>query len=102
MSKAINSVLFVGLMLLVVLSPLPIGSNRPWSWSLCAVVISLLTAAWAIVNLGKKGQVSRMPPMILPGLFALALYLGTDPDGSLGFRKPGNTPCGPWRVKHWV
>ena len=72
MNKAINNVLFVGLMVLVVLSPLPIGSNRPWSWSLCALVIALLTAAWAIVNIGKKGQVSRMPPAVLAGLFALA------------------------------
>ena len=72
LSKASNSVLFVGLMSLVVLSPLPIGSNRAWSWSLCAVVISLLTAVWAIVNFAKKGQVSRMPPWILAGLFALA------------------------------
>jgi len=72
MSKAMNSVLFVGLILLVMLSPLPLGSNRPWSWSLCTVVISLLAAGWAMANLGKKGQVSRMPPVILVGLFALA------------------------------
>jgi len=73
LSKAMNSALFIGLMLLVVLSPLPIGSNRPWSWSLCAVVISLLTAAWAIVNSGRKGGAGRMPPPLIPTiLLALA------------------------------
>ncbi|HLF32480.1 MAG TPA: O-antigen ligase family protein [Xanthomonadales bacterium] len=67
-----NRILFAGLMLLVVLSPLPLGSNRAWSWSLCALVIAALAAAWAVANAGPRGQVTRFPQSVLLCLFALA------------------------------
>jgi len=64
-----NRVLFYGLMLLVVLSPLPLGSNREWSWSLCALLVALFTLLWTVSNLGQHGKVTRLPNMLLPGLF---------------------------------
>ncbi len=68
----INRALFIGLMLLAVLSPLPLGSNREWSWSLCALVAALLSLGWVAANLGKRGQVSRFPHPAITGLFLLA------------------------------
>jgi len=68
----LNAVVFFGLMLLVVLSPLPLGSNREWSWSLCAVVASMLALAWVAANLGRRGVGSRLPHPALTGLFILA------------------------------
>jgi len=68
----INRVLFIGLMLLVVLSPLPLGSNREWSWSLCALVAALLSMGWAAANLGKRGQVSRLLHPAITVMFLLA------------------------------
>ncbi len=39
---------FYALLTLLVLSPLPFGSNRPWSWSLLSLLIALVTISWCI------------------------------------------------------
>ena len=35
------------LLLIVVLAPLPFGSNRPWAWSLLALATGALLVPWA-------------------------------------------------------
>ena len=70
--KLLDRLGYAGLLLLVVLAPLPLGSNREWSWSLCMVVIGVLTLLWALSHL--RGE---PPPRIfmhwsIPGLFLLA------------------------------
>ncbi len=45
-------------LLLVVLAPIPFGSNREWSWTLCAVLAAALTTLWVLDNLRRRGQVS--------------------------------------------
>jgi O-antigen ligase len=59
-------------MVLVVLCPLPLGSNREWSWSLCALLISLLSLFWGLARLIRPDKVSRLPHMALAILFVLA------------------------------
>jgi O-antigen ligase len=71
MNKVLNAILFFLLMLLVVTSPLPLGSNREWSWSLCAVVAALLLLVWAAANIGRKGQLTTRIPIWIPLSFAL-------------------------------
>jgi O-antigen ligase len=44
------------LLAVVFLSPLPYGANRPWSWSLCSLLIALLTMAWAVQFFVRKRQ----------------------------------------------
>lgn len=39
---------FYFLLTILVLSPLPFGSNRPWSWSLLSLLIAALTFSWCI------------------------------------------------------
>ena len=69
MSTLLNRILFYLLMLLVVLSALPLGSNREWSWSLCALISGLLALVWVLANIGRTTQInSRMNPLLL-GLF---------------------------------
>jgi len=68
-----NRALFIGLILLVSLAPLPLGSNREWSWSLCALIVAVLTVAWVATNAGKRGEVNRLPHAVIPGLFILAI-----------------------------
>lgn len=68
-----NRIIFIGLLLLVVISPLPQGSNQEWSWSLCALAIALLVCLWVLANLRPKGEVSGWPYPVLAGLFALAV-----------------------------
>ena len=66
-----NRLIYSGLMLLVLLSPIPLGSNREWSWSLCALAAAVLALLWAIVNIRLSAQhTGRLHPAI-PALFFL-------------------------------
>jgi len=72
MNAYLNKFLVFMLIFLVALSPLPLGSNREWSWSLCALIAGLLVLAWALANFGRKAHVyGRIPPWI-PVVFLLA------------------------------
>jgi hypothetical protein len=62
MSTYLNKLLFLLLMLLVVASPLPLGSNREWSWSLCALVVALITLAWVVVNISRNAPLTTRLP----------------------------------------
>ncbi len=46
--------IFYSLLFLVFLSPLPFGVNRPWSWSLWALLVAILAIAWSITSLISK------------------------------------------------
>ncbi|MGJ0428114.1 O-antigen ligase family protein [Methylobacter sp.] len=48
--------IFYSLLAVVFLSPLPYGANRPWSWSLCSLLIALLAMAWAVQFFVRKRQ----------------------------------------------
>ena len=39
----------------VVLAPLPLGSNREWSWSLCALLIGATGVLWSLTRLVPAG-----------------------------------------------
>jgi O-antigen ligase len=70
-----NTVVFRLLLAVVLLAPLPLGSNRPWAWSLLAVLIGALLAAWAVLVLAGRGRASmplgRMTAVAVP--FGLVL-----------------------------
>jgi O-antigen ligase len=51
-----NRVLVLLLMLLVVFSPLPLGSNREWSWTLCALIAAVITLTWLLGRGWRKGE----------------------------------------------
>ncbi len=56
----------------VVLSPLPFASNRPWAWSLLGVVVALLLLAWSLDVL-----MSRPSRLIAPSrIWPIALLFG--------------------------
>jgi len=70
MDKA-NNILFYLFLLVVILAPLPLGSNREWSWTLCAVLISTLTLAWSLLSLlSPAKQTLRLHPILIAA-FAL-------------------------------
>ena len=62
-----NTLLHKLLLLLVVLAPLPLGSNREWSWTLCAFIAAVIALAWAVQSLLRPQQVSisLKPPIII-------------------------------------
>lgn len=73
-------VLFYSLLTVVLLSPLPYGSNRPWSWSLVALLIAVLSIIWAIQYLIDSKRVpcfERFPVIadIVLVFFALAAWV---------------------------
>jgi len=71
--RRINGLLFYALLLMVVLSPIPFGSNRAWSWSLCALIVSSLSLAW-VFNAGlSRRTVSLSLPIPIIALFLFAV-----------------------------
>ncbi len=45
-----KEIAFYGLLLLLILAPLPFGSNRPWSEALMATVTAILLLVWSVDN----------------------------------------------------
>jgi O-antigen ligase len=73
MMHHIDRFVFVLLALLVLLSPIPLASNRDWSWTLCSFLAGSLTLAWLIAALINRRLVfARLHPLI-PLLFGLAI-----------------------------
>lgn len=56
-------------MAVLVLAPLPLGSNREWSWTLLAGALGVLTAAWALVGAVRPRIVSLRLPGFLVVMF---------------------------------
>lgn len=50
--------LFRLLIAVVVLSPLPLGSHRPWAWSLLGIAVGLLLLLWAWACLRGSAQIT--------------------------------------------
>jgi O-antigen ligase len=60
------------LMTIIVLAPLPFASNRPWAWSLLALVVGAITCAWAWWIISHKAQLAvPISRLMLPA----SLYL---------------------------
>ena len=66
-----NRVLVLLLMLLVVLSPLPLGSNREWSWTLCSLLAAVLTLLWALTRGWRRDETVQAAHAAIPLLFVM-------------------------------
>jgi O-antigen ligase len=67
-----NRALHTALLLLVVLAPLPLGSNREWSWTACALLAGVIALAWSLRALSRPNIVSRRLPTGMILLFLVA------------------------------
>lgn len=67
--------LFIAFLALFVWLPLPLGSNRPWAWSLMEVWVFALGAWWLLLYL--SGKVSTTPAFLnaKPAFILLGLWL---------------------------
>ncbi|MBM3583180.1 MAG: hypothetical protein FJX36_01800 [Alphaproteobacteria bacterium] len=69
---------FWSLAVVVALAPLPFASNRPWAWSLLAVLVALLLALWAVDVLRDRAALAmplgRVWPMAAACAVLLALF----------------------------
>lgn len=74
-SLTANTLIFRLLLALVLLAPLPLGSNRPWAWSLLAVLVGLLLGAWSLLALTGRCRAPVPTARLLPAavVFCLAL-----------------------------
>jgi hypothetical protein len=61
------------LVLLVALSALPLGSNRPWSWSLTSLLVGALGLAWLVSGLAQPRTINARLHPLIPILFGLAV-----------------------------
>lgn len=57
MFPSASTAVFRLLLAVVLLAPLPLGANRPWAWTLMAVVVGLLLAGWSVLVLAGKARV---------------------------------------------
>ena len=89
-----NRVLVLLLMLLVVLSPLPLGSNREWSWTLCALLAAGLTLLWALTRGWRSVEITRFVHPAIPLLFLVAC-------GWVLIQAAGWVPAG-WKHPLWL
>ena len=73
--RTVGKSIFGLLLGIVVLSPVPFASNRPWSWSLLAALIGALLIAWGLTVMRDRSvetvSIRRLWPMV--ALFALAV-----------------------------
>ena len=68
-------IIFYSLLILIILAPLPFGSNIPIAWSLCAVITALLTLLWSGVSLRNPRRVSlSLNPWIMVLFLTAALW----------------------------
>ena len=73
MTARIAGLAYVLLVLLVLLAPLPLGSNRDWSWSLAAALTGLVGIVWLLAGLARPLIVSPQLHPAIPVLFMLAV-----------------------------
>ena len=64
-----EDLIFAPLLAVVLLAPLPFGSNRPWAWSLWAVVIGVLILAWGAQTI----RLRREPLLPLERIWPVAV-----------------------------
>jgi len=68
LARIADHILHKLLLLLVILAPLPLGSNREWSWTLNAFIAALITLGWVLQSLFRPRQVScliKLPVIML-------------------------------------
>ena len=73
MARWLDKSTFFLLALLVLLSPIPLASNRDWSWSLLAFLTAVLVLAWLLGALLSRRRLFNSLHPLIPLLFLLAL-----------------------------
>jgi O-antigen ligase len=65
-----------GLLLALVLwAPIPLGSNRPWAWSILEIGIFTAGLLWLVAYARREVTIGPVPRAALPALAILALWL---------------------------
>lgn len=70
-----EKLLFYAFLMLVMLAPVPVGSNRPWAWSLLQAGLFVILAMWLLLWVGGKGKVSPVFRAAWPAHVAFLAWL---------------------------
>jgi O-antigen ligase len=62
-------------LLVIVLAPLPLGSNRPIPWTLLALAVGILLLAWSLAAVLRPGQTVVAADRFWPAIAGLALVV---------------------------
>lgn len=75
----VNDLLFRLVLAVLVLAPLPLGGQRPWAWTLLALLIGLLLIAWSLLALTGRGRaalsLAALAPIAAPFILVFAWAL---------------------------
>jgi len=67
--------LFYLFLLVVMLAPLPLGSNREWSWTLLAFLVSIIALTWAILSAFDSNKITKGPnPALVIGFLLVCCW----------------------------
>ncbi len=85
MSRALDKIIAVGMLVVVIFTALAFGSNEPWSVGLFQLMIAVLLMMWVVKSVADKRVKISVPALALPiaGLVLLGLaqsiaYMGSD------------------------
>ncbi len=74
-SVRFEKLLFYAFLTLIVLAPIPVGSNRPWAWSLLQVALFITLSLWLMLWAGGKANVSPVFRAAWPAHAAFLAWL---------------------------
>ena len=74
--KGTTSGLFAAFLILLVWLPIPLGSNRPWSWALMEVWVYLIATVWLIKYACGRVVLTESFLKARPALVLFSLWLG--------------------------
>jgi O-antigen ligase len=73
--KSPDRFLFIGLLALIIWAPLPLGSNRPWAWSLMEIWVNLLAIVWLLMYILQRVNLTLVIYKARPIVFLFGLWL---------------------------
>ena len=73
--KSPDRFLFIGLLALFIWAPLPLGSNRPWAWSLMEVWVYVLAIVWLLMYMLRKVSLTLVFYEARPMVYLFGFWL---------------------------
>lgn len=67
--------LFIAFLALILWAPLPLGSNRPWAWSLLEIWVYLLAIGWLVMYMFHRVTLNSIFYQARPMTFLFCLWL---------------------------
>ena len=73
--KSNDRFIYIGFLVLIAWMPLPLGSNRPWAWSIMEVWVYVLAVLWLLAFIFNKVKFTSAFLQARPVIFLLCFWL---------------------------